>query len=93
MGAVEAIRLRYRLMPYIYSAAVTAAETGAPMMRALCVDHPDDPVAWQADLEYLLGTDLLVAPMISADGTRKVYLPSGVWVDYWTGERPTAAVM
>ncbi|GAA1294572.1 alpha-xylosidase [Planotetraspora silvatica] len=85
-GAVEAIRLRYRLMPYIYSAAVTAAETGAPMMRALCVDHPDDPVAWQADLEYLLGTDLLVAPMISADGTRKVYLPAGVWVDWWTGE-------
>ncbi|GAA4583221.1 alpha-xylosidase [Planotetraspora phitsanulokensis] len=85
-GAVEAIRLRYRLMPYIYSAAVTAAETGAPMMRALCVDYPDDPVAWQADLEYLLGTDLLVAPMISADGTRKVYLPAGVWVDYWTGE-------
>lgn len=85
-GAVEAVRLRYRLMPYIYSAAVTAAETGTPMMRALCVDYPDDPVAWQADLEYLLGTDLLVAPMISADGTRKVYLPSGVWVDHWTGE-------
>jgi alpha-D-xyloside xylohydrolase len=85
-AATEAIRLRYRLMPYIYSAAVTAAETGAPMMRALCVDYPDDPVAWQADLEYLLGTDLLVAPMTSADGTRTVYLPSGVWVDYWTGE-------
>ncbi|MBE3012510.1 alpha-xylosidase [Microbispora sp. NEAU-D428] len=85
-AAVEALRLRYRLMPYIYSAAVTAAETGAPMLRALCVDYPDDPVAWQADLEYLLGTDLLVAPMTSADGTRKVYLPSGVWVDYWTGE-------
>jgi alpha-D-xyloside xylohydrolase len=83
---VEAIRLRYRLMPYIYSAAVTAAETGAPMMRALCVDYPDDPVAWQADLEYLLGEDLLVAPMTSADGTRTVYLPAGTWVDYWTGE-------
>ena len=85
-AAIEAIRLRYRLMPYIYSAAVTAAETGTPMMRALCVDFPDDPVAWRADLEYLLGTDLLVAPMISADGTRKVYLPAGVWVDYWTAE-------
>ncbi|MBO3749102.1 alpha-xylosidase [Streptosporangiaceae bacterium NEAU-GS5] len=83
---VEAIRMRYRLMPYIYSAAVTAAETGAPMMRALCVDYPDDPVAWQADLEYLLGEDLLVAPMTSADGTRTVYLPAGTWVDHWTGE-------
>ncbi|WP_214412454.1 alpha-xylosidase [Sphaerisporangium fuscum] len=82
--AVEAIRLRYRLMPYIYSAAVEAARTGAPMMRALCVDFPGDPVAWQADLEYLLGADLLVAPMTSPDGTRQVYLPEGEWVDYWT---------
>ncbi|HEX4818307.1 MAG TPA: TIM-barrel domain-containing protein [Nonomuraea sp.] len=84
--AVEALRLRYRLMPYLYSAAVEAARTGAPMMRALCVDHPDDPVAWQADLEYLLGRDLLVAPMISPAGRRQVYLPRGRWVDYWTGE-------
>ncbi|GAA0990936.1 alpha-xylosidase [Acrocarpospora macrocephala] len=85
-GAIDALRLRYRLMPYIYSVAVVAAETGAPMMRALCVDYPDDPVAWQADLEYLFGTDLLVAPMTSADGSRSVYLPAGSWVDYWTGE-------
>ncbi len=85
-AAIEALRLRYRLMPYIYSAAVDAARTGAPMMRALCVDHPDDPAAWQADLEYLLGTDLLVAPMISADGVRDVYLPAGRWVDHWTGD-------
>ncbi|GAA3135757.1 alpha-xylosidase [Planomonospora alba] len=84
--AVAALRLRYRLMPYIYTAAVEAARTGAPMMRALCVDHPDDPVAWQADLEYLLGRDLLVAPMTSPDGVRKVYLPAGEWVDHWTGE-------
>ncbi|WP_326552928.1 TIM-barrel domain-containing protein [Micromonospora sp. NBC_01813] len=84
--AVEAIRLRYRLMPYLYSAAVTAARTGAPMMRALLVDSPDDPAAWGAELEYRLGTDLLVAPMISPDGQRQVYLPAGDWVDHWTGE-------
>ncbi|MEV6157859.1 TIM-barrel domain-containing protein [Nonomuraea sp. NPDC052129] len=84
--AVAALRLRYRLMPYLYSAAVDAARTGAPMMRALCVDHPGDPVAWRADLEYLLGRDLLVAPMTTPDGTRQVYLPEGRWVDYWTGE-------
>jgi len=83
--AVEAIRLRYRLMPYLYSAAVTAARTGAPMMRALLVDSPDDPAAWGAELEYRLGTDLLVAPMINADGRRHVYLPAGDWVDHWTG--------
>ncbi|MGC5013665.1 TIM-barrel domain-containing protein [Streptosporangium sp. DT93] len=84
--AVEALRLRYRLMPYIYTAAVEAARTGAPMMRALCVDHPGDPVAWQADLEYLLGRDLLVAPMTSPEQVRKVYLPEGEWVDHWTGD-------
>ncbi|GAB1821574.1 TIM-barrel domain-containing protein [Herbidospora sp. RD11066] len=88
-GAVEALRLRYRLMPYLYSTAIEAVETGLPIMRALCVDRPDDPVSWQADLEYLLGPDLLVAPMTSADGTRDVYLPAGTWVDHWTGEHLT----
>lgn len=86
-AAVDALRLRYRLMPYLYSAAVEAARTGAPMMRALLVDSPGDPAAWTADLEYRLGTDLLVAPMIDPDGTRSLYLPSGEsWVDWWTGE-------
>jgi alpha-D-xyloside xylohydrolase len=85
-AVVAALRLRYRLMPYIYSAAIDAARTGSPMMRALCVDHPDDPVAWQADLEYLLGRDLLVAPMTAPEGVRQVYLPAGDWVDHWTGE-------
>ena len=55
------------------------------MMRALLIDSPDDPAAWQADLEYLLGPDLLVAPMTDPSGTRTVYLPEGEWVDWWTG--------
>jgi alpha-D-xyloside xylohydrolase len=85
-AAVEAIRLRYQLMPYLYSAAVAAARSGTPMMRALLVDSPNDPAAWSADLEYRLGTDLLVAPMTDPTGTRTVYLPEGDWVDWWTGE-------
>ena len=76
-AAVEAVRLRYRLMPYLYSAAVESARTGVPMMRALLVDSPDDPAAWLADLEYRLGPDLLVAPMTDPTGTRRVYLPAG----------------
>jgi alpha-D-xyloside xylohydrolase len=92
-AAIEAIRLRYRLMPYLLSAAADAAETGLPMLRALLVDHPDDPAAWQADLEYLLGGDLLVAPVIGAAarrsrpaaGSRRVYLPEGRWMDWWSG--------
>jgi alpha-D-xyloside xylohydrolase len=86
-AAVASLRLRYRLMPYLYSAAVDAARTGAPMMRALLVDSPADPAAWTEELAYRLGTDLLVAPMIDPDGSRTVYLPAGEsWVDWWTGE-------
>jgi alpha-D-xyloside xylohydrolase len=85
-AAVDAVRLRYRLMPYLYSTAVQSARTGAPMMRALLVDNPEDPAAWLADLEYRLGPDLLVAPMTDPSGARPVYLPAGDWVDWWTGE-------
>jgi alpha-D-xyloside xylohydrolase len=85
-GAIEALRLRYRLMPYLYSAAVESARTGVPMMRALLVDTPDDPAAWTSELEYLLGADLLVAPMVDPSGRRQVYMPQGEWTDYWTGE-------
>jgi alpha-D-xyloside xylohydrolase len=85
-GAVEAVRLRYSLMPYLYSAAVVSARTGVPLLRALLVDSPDDPAAWLADLEYRLGPELLVAPMTDPSGTRLVYLPAGDWVDWWTGE-------
>ncbi|MFC0528913.1 TIM-barrel domain-containing protein [Phytohabitans kaempferiae] len=83
---VQALRLRYRLMPYIYSAAVESARTGTPLMRALLVDSPADPAAWSAELEYLLGPDLLVAPMHDPSGERDLYLPAGRWVDHWTGE-------
>jgi len=85
-AAVAALRLRYRLLPYLYSAAVESARTGVPLLRALLVDSPDDPSAWTAELEYRLGEDLLVAPMTDPDGIRSVYLPAGRWVDHWTGE-------
>jgi alpha-D-xyloside xylohydrolase len=85
-AVVDAIRLRYRLMPYLYSACVEAAETGPPVMRPLVMVAPDEPATWSADLEYLLGPDLLVAPMVTPEGRRYVYLPDGTWIDYWTGE-------
>ncbi|MCL7458021.1 alpha-xylosidase [Micromonospora sp. MSM11] len=86
--AVAALRLRYRLMPYLWSVAVRAAADGAPMMRALLVDTPEDPTAWTTDLQYRLGTDLLVAPVTDPSGRRDVYLPVGDdWIDAATGER------
>ncbi|MEU8078532.1 TIM-barrel domain-containing protein [Catellatospora citrea] len=83
---IEALRLRYRLLPYLYSAALRSAETGEPMMRALAVDSPADAASWRAEHVYRLGTDLLVAPMISASRQRDVYLPPGEWVDWWSGD-------
>lgn len=84
--AVESLKLRYSLAPYLYSAAVRASRTGEPVLRALNVDDPADPVSWTADQEFRLGTDLLVAPVNDPSGERKVYLPEGRWIDFWTKE-------
>jgi alpha-D-xyloside xylohydrolase len=78
-------KLKCALMPYIYAAAVEATQTGLPIMRAMLLEFPDDPNAWQLDRQFLLGPSLLVAPVLSADGEVSYYLPEGVWTDYVTG--------
>ncbi len=83
----DAIRLRYRLMPYLYACFVQASETAAPIQRPLVYDHQDDPLVADIDDEFLLGGDLLVAPVSSPGVTsRQVYLPRGRWYDWHTGE-------
>ncbi|HEU4760058.1 MAG TPA: TIM-barrel domain-containing protein, partial [Dehalococcoidia bacterium] len=82
----EFARLRYRLLPYIYSLAREAAESGLPVVRPLVLEYPQDPAAEAVDFEYLLGRDLLVAPVTNAEGRCVVYLPEGQWCDWWTGE-------
>jgi len=82
----ELAQLRYRLMPYLYSCAINAVETGEPIMRALPLVYPDDPMFAAADLEYLFGPDLLVAPIYNAEGARPVLFPPGPWIDFWTRE-------
>lgn len=83
----EAIRLRYRLLPYLYACFVRAAETGAPVQRPLVFDYQHDPLVVGLDDQYLLGPDLLVAPILAAGATaRQVYLPEGRWYDWQTGE-------
>jgi alpha-glucosidase len=84
----DAVRLRYRLLPYLYASFLRASETGAPVQRPLVFDHQEDLVARDVDDEYLLGPDLLVAPVLQAGVTaRQVYLPAGTWYDWQTGER------
>ncbi len=85
------VRLRYRLFPYLYSAAIEAARTGMPVLRALPLVFPDDPNARDKDLEYMLGPSLLAAPIVergkgrSGVAARDVYLPAGTWIEYATG--------
>lgn len=81
------IRLRYRLMPYIYGTAARCVRDSVPMARALVVDFQDDPTTWTLGDEYLFGDSILVAPVCDPSGRRRVYLPGGVWTDWWTGRR------
>jgi alpha-D-xyloside xylohydrolase len=83
----EFARLRYRLLPYLYALAHEACETGVPVVRPLLLEYPDDPHAYHAELEYMLGPYLLVAPVFNAEGRCQFYLPPGSWYDFWSGER------
>jgi len=82
------LELRYRLLPYLYSAVKECCATGLPIMRALWLHYPDDPSAVARGDEYLFGKNLLVAPVVEKGATaRQLYLPRGDWYDFWTNER------
>jgi alpha-D-xyloside xylohydrolase len=83
------LRLRYALLPYIYSLGYKTWLTGAPFLRALPLDFPDDPKVLDLRDEYMFGPAFLVAPVTEQGATsRKVYLPAGIdWYNYWTNER------
>ena len=82
------LELRYRMLPYLYSAVHEATTTGMPVMRALWLHYPDDPAAVSRGDEYLWGRNVLVAPVVEKGATsRQLYLPHGAWFDFWTGER------
>ncbi|HET9303891.1 MAG TPA: TIM-barrel domain-containing protein, partial [Propionibacteriaceae bacterium] len=82
-----AIKLRYRLLPYLYAWFLKASETGEPVQRPLIFDYQYDATVRDIDDQYLLGRDLLVAPVVGPGVTaRQVYLPKGDWYDWHTGE-------
>ena len=82
------LKLRQRLIPYLYSLFEMCHRTGSPILRPLLFEYPEDETTYTADDEFLLGDALLVAP-VTRPGTehRHVYLPQGTWFHYWTGER------
>lgn len=80
-------RLRERLVPYLTAAAATTIRTDRPLMRPLFFEWPNDPDVWSAPVEWMLGDDLLVAPVLHpGTDTVDVWLPPGTWHDCWTGE-------
>ncbi|MBD5321417.1 MAG: glycoside hydrolase family 31 protein [Bacteroides sp.] len=82
----KAINLRYRFLPYIYSAAWDVTNEGASLMRPLYADYASDPRSVSIDNQYLFGKSVLVAPMVTSGVSRDVYLPEGnSWIDFWTG--------
>ncbi len=87
--AVEVVsyfsKLKNRLMPYIYSYACQASVTGIPLMRSMVLEFPEDKNCAYLDRQYMLGRELLVAPVFNERGDVSVYLPCGVWTDFFNG--------
>ncbi len=84
----EYIELRYQLLPYLYSLFWEAATTGAPILRPLLYHYPNDVKTYQLHSQVLLGNSLMAAPIYRPGVEyRVVYLPEGVWYDWWSGDR------
>jgi len=84
----DMLKLRQRLLPYLYTLFEECHRTGAPILRPLLWAYPDDISTYSMDDEFMFGDALLVAP-VTRPGVdyRHVYLPAGTWFHYWTGTR------
>lgn len=72
-------KFKISLMPYLYRQSLAVAQTGIPSMRSMYVEFPSDPATTYIDSQYMLGDDLLVAPVMNEDGVAKFYVPQGKW--------------
>jgi alpha-glucosidase len=82
------LKLRYQLLPFLYTTLEEAHRTGTPLFRPLLLNYQDDPNTYNLDDEFMIGNDLLVAPILKPDVIRRlVYLPKGEWYDYWTNKK------
>lgn len=79
------VKLKCRLMPYLYAAAVEVHERGIPMLRPMMLEFPDDPGCDNLDRQYMLGESLLVAPVFSKEGYVDYYAPNGIWTNILNG--------
>jgi len=82
-NAKAAIELKYQLFPYIYTYARQAHETGTPLMRGLFMEFPSDKEAVKIEDQFMLGSEILVAPVLKkGERIKQVYLPEGEWIDF-----------
>jgi alpha-D-xyloside xylohydrolase len=79
-------KLKLKLMPYLYAVGLEASQSGIPVLRPMQIEFPDDPAAAYVDRQYMLGSELLIAPVFNSEGIVEFYLPNGVWTNYLTGE-------
>lgn len=86
------VELKAKLMPYLYSESVECSKLGLPLLRPIFMEHPEDPTSWYLDRQYMLGSKVLIAPVMRADGTVQFYLPKGEWVRFETGEQVSGGV-
>ncbi len=88
------LKLRYELMPFLYTTLEEAHQTGVPLFRPLLLNYQDDSNTLSLDDQFMIGADLLVAPIVTAGATeRLVYLPKGEWYDYWTNKKHAGGTM
>ncbi len=81
------LNLRYQLIPYLYTEAQIAASQGLPLLRHLVIEFQTDPTVFNIEDQFLCGRNLLIAPILTKNQTRTIYIPEGSWYDYWTGEK------
>ena len=88
------LKLRYTLLPFLYTTLEEAHRSGVPLFRPLVLNYQNDPNTYNLDDQFMVGDDLLVAPILKPDVTRRlVYLPAGTWYDYWTNKKYAGGTM
>jgi alpha-D-xyloside xylohydrolase len=78
-----------KLIPYIHAAFVRYKQLGIPPFRALVMDYPTDPAVRNISNQFLVGENMLVAPVVEGESKRRIYLPEGDWYDFWSSKKYT----
>jgi len=88
------LKLRYTLLPFLYTTLEESHRSGVPLFRPLLLNYQDDESTYNLDDQFMVGDDLLVAPILKPDVTKRlVYLPAGTWYDYWTNRKYAGGTM